>query len=152
MNRIVIGTDGSPGAQGAVCEGLELARLLDAPVTVVSVRRPIPSFGDPQYQRKVNVQLQQAYAALEAAVTEAERVGVKADTESPWGDVVSQILRTAHQRQADLIVVGSGRGGTMLGPVSRALVERSRTPVVLVNDRVDRQAHARRTDALARSA
>jgi len=152
MNRILIASDGSRCAHAAVREGLELARLLDASVTLVSVRRSLPSFGDSNYERKVSAQLRQAYAALEAAMAEAEQLGVEADTEILWGDVVTQILRTARRREADLIVVGSGRGGTVLGNVSRALVERSRIPVVLVNDCVETKAGGVPAEALARTA
>ncbi len=140
MERIVIGTDGSPGSQAAVKEGVELARQLGVPVTFVHVRSPIALLGEPYYQRKLSSQLRQARAVLEAALAEAERVGVEADYEIAEGDPADEILRTARYREAGLIVVGSrGLGaiaGALLGSVSTAVVRHSSLPVLVVKERV----------------
>jgi nucleotide-binding universal stress UspA family protein len=139
MKRIVVGTDGSPGAKVAVHEGVELARRLGAAITFVAVRHSIPILGDPFYQRKLSRQLREARAALDEAREEAERLGVEADHEIAEGDVVDELLRAAQYCEADLIVVGSrGLGpvaGAVLGSVSRALVQYAPIPVLVVKER-----------------
>jgi len=139
MGRIVIGTDGSPGAHAAVAEGLELARRLGAEVTFVYVRSGIPILGQPYYQRKLSEQLAEARAALKPAMSEAERLGVSAEYDIAEGDPADEILRAAQYRDAEVIVVGSrGLGaiaGALLGSVSNALVQHSPVPVLVVKER-----------------
>jgi nucleotide-binding universal stress UspA family protein len=139
MKEILIATDGSPGAQAAVEEGVELARLLGARVTFVSVRHAIPVLGDPYYQRKLTEQLAHARAALDRAMEQAEQVGVEAEYEIAEGDAADEIVRAARYHDASFLVVGSrGLGavaGTLLGSVSRKVVQHSTVPVVVVNER-----------------
>jgi nucleotide-binding universal stress UspA family protein len=140
MNRIVIGTDGSPGSHVAVDEGLELARLVGVPVTFIYVRHPIALLGDPYYQRKLSEQLTHARAALDEAMEEADRIGVESDCEIAEGDPVDELIRAARYQEADLIVVGSrGLGaiaGALIGSVSKALVQHAPVPVLVVKERV----------------
>lgn len=135
MERIVIATDGSPGARVAVVQGLDLARRLGASVTFVAVRPGAPLFGDPQLIRHLCDELQETRTALEGALDEAERLGVDADFEIGEGPVAEEIVRAAQYREAGLIVVGS-RGGDLdrapLGSVSQELVEISPLPVFVV--------------------
>ena len=138
MERIIVATDGSTSARAAVSAGVDLARMLGAAVTFVSVRHRIPMLGDPYYQRKLTEQLASAHSTLEEAMDVAERLGVEGDYEVAEGDPVEAILRTARYREAEMIVVGSrGRGaiaGTLLGSVSRGLVELSPVPVLVVKE------------------
>jgi nucleotide-binding universal stress UspA family protein len=135
MKRILVATDGSAGARAAVAEGLEIAEETRASVTFVYVRHPISLLGRPGYQRKLSRQLGRARLALADAMEEADRLGVDADSDITEGDVVDEILRAAVYREADLIVVGSrGRGtvsGTLLGSVSRELLEVAPVPVLV---------------------
>jgi nucleotide-binding universal stress UspA family protein len=148
MERILIGTDGSPGARAAVAEGIELARLLGAAVTFASVCRAGAIFGNPYYEGTETEAPAQARAAVEQAIEEAERLGVSADYEIVNGDPVDGLLRTARYREADLIVVGSrGLGaiaGAVLGSVSKALVQYSPLPVLVVKERVGAAAEGGR--------
>jgi nucleotide-binding universal stress UspA family protein len=138
MERIVIGTDGSPGARAAVSTGVELARRLGASVTFVSVRHAIPILGDPYYQRKLSEQLSAVREALAEAMGEADGANVNADYEILEGHTVDELLRAARYRHAGLIVIGSrGLGaiaGALLGSVSRALVQDSPIPVLVVKE------------------
>jgi nucleotide-binding universal stress UspA family protein len=140
MDRIVIGTDGSPGGRAAVEEGLELARTLGVGVTFICARHPIALLGDPYYQRRLSEQLVHARAALDEALEEAARLGVEADCEIAEGDPVDELIRAARYQEADLIVVGSrGLGavaGALLGSVSKALVQHSPVPVLVVKETV----------------
>jgi len=136
MRRIVIATDGSPGAWPAVEEGIELAAETGAEVVFVSARPPIPLVGDPYYQRTLSRQLARCRGALDAALAAAERAGVPAESELVEGAAADVILDVARAHEADLVVVGS-RGHRpltelVLGSVSRAVVERSPVPVMVV--------------------
>jgi nucleotide-binding universal stress UspA family protein len=140
MERIVVATDGSPGADAAVTQGVEIARLTGAAVTFVYVRHGIPPvLGTPFYQRKLSAQLRTARAALESAVAEADRQDVDAEAEITEGSAVDEILRAAVYQEADLIVVGSrGLGavaGALLGSVSKALVELAPMPVLVAREK-----------------
>ncbi|HZR91951.1 MAG TPA: universal stress protein [Gaiellaceae bacterium] len=138
MERIIIAVDGSRGAQAAVKEGVELARIMGASVTFVAVRHAIPLLGDPFYQRKLTEQMAALKPGLEQAMEEADRAGVNADYEIAEGSIVSEILRAARYREAGMIVVGSrGLGafrGALLGSVSMGLVELSPLPVLVVKE------------------
>lgn len=135
MERIVIATDGSPGARAAVAQGLELAQRLDASVTFVAVRTGAPLFGDPKLIRHLCDELRETRAALDGAMGEAERLGVDADFEIGEGPVAEEIVRAAQYRDAGLIVVGARSPadcGGSFGSVSQELVEISPLPVFVV--------------------
>lgn len=135
MTRMLVATDGSPGAWAAVHEALELASGTGASVTFLYVRHEISLLGRPFYERKLSRQLRHARETLDEAMEEAESMGVDAECDIAEGDVVEQIMCAAIYREAELIVVGSrGLGavaGALLGSVSKALVELSPIPVLV---------------------
>jgi len=147
MNRILIATDGSDGAWAAVEEGVGLASEVGADVTFVTVRPRISALlGDRLYQHRLTEQLAQARSALDRAEAAARRAGVDYDSDILEGDPVARIAQAACGWRADLVVVGSrGHGavaGTVMGSVSRALLNRSSAPLMVVRT-------ARRTVPLA---
>ena len=139
MKKILIATDGSPAAADAVDFGLELAAEQDATVTFVTVvpmpewerdlgqgpAGPLPSFTTPA-----------DYAPLDDARALAAEHDVAATSELIAGDPVDVIVSLADSIDAGLIVVGSrGRGAvaaTMLGSVSRGVLQHTRRPVLVV--------------------
>jgi nucleotide-binding universal stress UspA family protein len=153
MNEIVVATDGSAGARAAVTEGLELARLLGAHVTFVSVRSRLPLPGDRYDHQELAGQLSRARTAVDEATAEAEWLGVASDYELMEGFAAREILRSARNHEAGLIVVGScGHGtnaGTLLGSVSQWLVQHSPIPVVPVRKREAAGSGARESAAAA---
>jgi len=136
MKNIVIAIDGSDASQLAIREGLEIAKEAGAAVTVVTARQPISFLGAPYDQRELSRQLAHARAALDRAEAEAEAIGIEASYEIREGDPADEILRIAADRQADLVVLGSrGLGairGALLGSVSKAVVNGSDRPVLVV--------------------
>lgn len=140
MNRIVIAIDGSSSSTAAVEEGVQLAQDVGAEVTFVHVRPPLPLSGDLHNQRKLSEHLRHARKVVDAALAVAVEHDVPADSEILDGNVANAIIAIARSHGADLIVVGSrGHGAAasaLLGSVSRALVERSALPVMIVRHRV----------------
>jgi nucleotide-binding universal stress UspA family protein len=128
FQRIVVGTDGSDTAAEAVRQAIELAKLANAELQIVSAYEPVSSGrlrdekveipGDVQHavgpREDVNV-------TLENAVGEAKRAGVDAVPHPREGDPADAILDVAEDTNADLIVVGNkGMTGTrrfLLGSV-----------------------------------
>jgi nucleotide-binding universal stress UspA family protein len=138
--QFLIATDGSPGAQEAVQQGLALAREAAAAVTLVYVRHaPLPVLGDPYYQRALSDELARARVVIEEAADSASRAGTEVQTAVLEGDPAEAIVRFGRAREVDLIVVGSrGRGaiaGALLGSVSEGVVHRADRPVLVVKPR-----------------
>jgi nucleotide-binding universal stress UspA family protein len=147
MRRIVIATDGSDGAWAAVEEGVELAAEVGAEVTFVTVRPRISALlGDQLYQHRLTEQLAQARAALDPAEDKARRIGVDYDSDILEGDPVECIAQAARGWEADLVVVGSrGHGAVasaVIGSVSRGLLKRSPSPVMIVRTAARAEATA----------
>ena len=113
MKKILLAYDGGEPARRALEQTIELARLFDAEVGVISVvpvhpgRVPI----DPWDDRTVH-----AEELLEARKLLRE-AGIEATLIEPGGDPAKTIERIADEREFDTIILGS-RG---LGTVARAL-------------------------------
>ncbi len=147
---ILFATDGSPSAEEAQKEALELARRLEAPLLVVSVAHAaLPAVGYAAY----------GYSNVVAELTEAENKRVKAllatigttacaegvpcSTVFVEGSAVEEICRIAAEHDAQLVVVGSHGWGAarrlLSGSVSTGLVHSAPCPVLVV--RGVHQAH-----------
>jgi nucleotide-binding universal stress UspA family protein len=127
MSTILIATDGSEPALRAAQSGLELAKALGDDVLYVAVWHPIytSTFGVPPTYFGADVieaEKQWATQALEAAAGEAQAAGVKAETVLLEGFPAEQICRTAEQRNARMIVIGSHGWGAMRSMLSRSTV------------------------------
>jgi nucleotide-binding universal stress UspA family protein len=148
MKKILIATDGSPGAAVAVEEGVWLAKMLGAKVIFVAVARPpLRVLGEPYYQRALSVDLSRARDALAKAIPVARERAVGFETEALEGAPADVILELARSRDVDLIVLGSrGRGsvtGAVLGSVSADVVHRTDRPVLVARPRVPARSRAR---------
>jgi nucleotide-binding universal stress UspA family protein len=141
MRLIVVGVDGSPAADEAVREAVELAEATGAAIVFVSTFAPVNVYGEPFFHATATEydELPAAREAASGAVVVAERAGVSAETEVVEGNAASEILHVAEQREADLIVVGSrGLGGlssAFLGSVSRWLLSHAPIPVLVVKEK-----------------
>jgi nucleotide-binding universal stress UspA family protein len=148
MGRIVVGTDGSPGARQAVRWALGEARLRGASVHVVHAwmvplieAMPEPWFvGGPSVgpsdEQVYDHLVAGARSVVDEAVAEARAAepGLEIDGELAEARPAEALLAAA--QDADLLVVGSrGRGGftgLLLGSVSAQCAHHAPCPVVVV--------------------
>ena len=114
FKRIVVGTDGSETAAGAVSQAMELARMTGATLSIVSAysaatgRREKPA----QAEAPADVQYEvgpreDVILVLDAAAADARGAGIETQTHPVEGDPADAILNVAEETKADLIVVGN---------------------------------------------
>ncbi len=138
MNAIVVGTDGSPGAEAAVQKAIELVHDTSATIHLVCVypgQSPLERIGmtarqDPTDLRGV---ASDVLARDERRFVEA---GFAVEKHAREGDPAHVIIEVAEEQHADLIVVGA-RGSTglrrfMLGSVSSKLAHHAPSSVLIV--------------------
>jgi nucleotide-binding universal stress UspA family protein len=138
VKRIVIGIDGSPQSRDALRVGLELAADEGAEVVLAHVVTPLGPIvtdegvsGVPHRPTRPEDD-----EPLAEAARLAEEAGVPFQLELLVGLPGEELLAVADQGEADLIVVGSrGLGtvkGALLGSVSREVLAKAKTPVLVV--------------------
>lgn len=138
--RILIPTDGSESAQAAVASGLDVAKRLNADVTIISIvdlRAPISlnqGIGVPDHY---SYQQNAADAAAEAALRIAQQMGVRATAIVRRGNPAADIIEES--RKVDLIIMGTrGRTGVahlLLGSVAEKVVRFAACPVLVIRQR-----------------
>ncbi len=135
--KILIPTDGSASAQTAVSSGLDMAKRLNADVTIISIvdmRAPI------SIQQGIGIPDQYAYqqgaadAAAEAALKLAKEMGVRATTIVKRGSPAYDIIEES--KKHDLIVMATkGRTGVahfLIGSVAEKVVRFAACPVLVI--------------------
>lgn len=141
MQRIMVATDGSAGADRAVDFAAELARGLGAELLILTVAGELAA----EEMRRLAHAEQDIGSALDSA---AEQIVVAAEARATnighshmrrslvWGNPAEAIIAEADREHADLIVVGRrGRGqltGLLLGSVSQKLTSLANCPVLVV--------------------
>ena len=150
---ILFATDGSPSAAEAQKRALELARLVDAPLLVVSVAHAhLPAVGYSGYGYANMVaeltvaehhRIENVLATVAATASEA---GVECSTVAADGLATEEICRIADEGNAQLIVVGSHGWGSarrlFAGSVSTGLVHSAPCPVLVVRGPQQALEHA----------
>lgn len=153
MRPILFATDGSPSADDAQREALELAHRLNAPLVVVSVSHPaLPAVGYAGYgysdivselTQAEHKRVRELLALVAAAACAA---GVPCTTVMADGFAVEEVCEVARERDAQLIVVGSHGWGAarrfFSGSVSTGLVHSAPCPVLVVRPDVRAVEHA----------
>jgi nucleotide-binding universal stress UspA family protein len=150
---ILFATDGSPSAEEAQSEALELAQRLHVPLLVVSVTHPsLPAvgyvgYGYPDVVAELTEAEHKRVNELLASVAEtAEDEGVHCSTVAADGFAVEEICRKASEYEARLIVVGSHGWGAarrfFSGSVSTGLVHSAPCPVLVVRSEQPAHEHA----------
>jgi nucleotide-binding universal stress UspA family protein len=140
MNAIVVGTDGSAGAEAAVQKVIELARGSGATVHVVCAY-PAPSalerIGMTARQEPTDLR-GVAYDVLARDERRFSEAGFTVEKHAREGDPAHAIIDVAAEQNAELIAVGA-RGATglrrfMLGSVSSKLSHHAPTSLLIVRE------------------
>lgn len=125
MRRILIATDGSQSAAGAVSVGIDLAAEQGASVTFIHVVTPA-----------VTHLVREHEVDLTAAAQLARERGVDADVAIVSGNAADEIVAYADVSDTDLIIVGSrglsAAASTLLGSVSHDVLHEARRPVLVI--------------------
>lgn len=145
--RILIATDGSELAGRALANGLELAKLVGAEVTILTVTEPAVVLGggyasmsgasfDPVPQL-IEAQEDAARRLLELASEQAVAAGVEAKTVLVTDTFPADgITATAERIGAGLIVMGShgrrGIGRLLLGSQTNSVLAHTQIPVLVI--------------------
>lgn len=142
MKPILLATDGSPSAEAATCEAIDLAARLQLPLLVVSVAHTDMTLGYGYYgYAEVVADIREAQhehiaELLEQIWQRAADAGVNCNTLALDGHVGEQICRAAHERNARMIVMGAhgwGRLNRLVhGSVSTYVLHHSSTPVLVI--------------------
>jgi nucleotide-binding universal stress UspA family protein len=140
MDAIVVGTDGSPGAEAAVRKVIELARGSGATVHIVC------AFPAPSALERIGMTAKQeptdlrgvAYDVLARDERRFREAGFDVEKHAQEGDPANAIIEVAAEKSADLIAVGA-RGTTglrrfMLGSVSGKLSHHAPTSLLIVRE------------------
>jgi nucleotide-binding universal stress UspA family protein len=137
--HILTGHDGSRDAETAFEDALDLAALAHARLTVVSVAIPPEPPTEVETQSVIEAATNHYETLFESLRRQAQERQVTLDTHILVGHAADQILKTAAQHGADLIVVGH-RGRSAIaewisGSTSRRVVAHARCPVLVVRSR-----------------
>jgi nucleotide-binding universal stress UspA family protein len=142
FKHILIATDGSDLAEGAASQGLELARILGARVTAVTVSEPWTAvvtgeaaFGFPPAEYEKGV-AELAASVLGRVEDMAKAAGLQCATVHVKDHFPDEgIIAAAKEKGCDLIVMAShGRRGLaklLLGSVAARVVALSPVPVLI---------------------
>ena len=143
--QIVVGTDGSTGANVAVDAAIELARLTGARLHVVHAHRVATAAATGAELAAPPVDIMEVNEAIHSegqricdqAIARADRAGVRAEAHCAGGHAGEELLRVASAVSADLVVVGN-RGMTgmrrfVLGSVPNKVAHHCPTSVLIVD-------------------
>ncbi len=143
FTRIVVGTDGSETAAEAVRQAIDLAKLSNAELNIVSAYEPVSrrriqgeQQGAPEdVQYEINPR-EDFNLVLESAAVNAKQSGVEVRTHPVEGNPTDAILGVAEETDADLIVVGNkGMAGArrfILGSVPNNVSHHAPCSVIIV--------------------
>ena len=143
MNTILLATDGSPSAEAATTEAIELCADTGRPLRVVVVWR-IPVVAGYGYApttvvpELADAEREQAEKVGEEAVSRAHAAGVTATFELREGDAADEICVAARNVTASLIVIGAHGWGAIrravFGSVSTHVLHEAPCPVLVVRE------------------
>jgi nucleotide-binding universal stress UspA family protein len=140
FKSIVVGTNGTETADKAVSRAVELAKLTEATLHVVSAYEPAPAHvgGSRPPAEAAEWAVSPHFkvdAVLDRATDIARADGIDVEVHGPKGDAASAILSAAEEYNADLIVLGSkGMQGArrVLGSVPNTVSHRASCDVLIV--------------------
>ena len=143
--HILIPTDGSELASHAVTQGLSLAKIVGAKVSIIVVETPFNAFSVPEsrsrqlgdeFAKHAEQIRKHATAVLTHAADKAKAASVPCDIIQTEHDQPYQaIITAAKDKGCDLIVMAShGRSGLsalLLGSVTNKVLTHTKTPVLV---------------------
>jgi len=144
MRKLIMATDGSDGAMGALAFGVQLAKAFEAELCLINVTQDMGLSHKElqQFSRTETVTLggaltTQAHQILATAKSRALELGARRlHTEAAIGDPAGVILNSAERDGADAIIVGKRGCGALhrmlLGSVSQKLTSLAPCPVIIV--------------------
>ena len=134
--RILVGHDGSKGADEAFETALDLAALCSARLQVVSVATPPEPPTRVETEATLEAATQQYEEMFEGLRRRAKERGIDLESRVLVGHAAEQILRLAADTKAELIVVGHrGRSAIrewLFGSTSRRVVSYAACSVLVV--------------------
>lgn len=141
MKTILLATDGSPSAQLATHEAIELAAATGWPLRIITVwNTPIPAgYGYVVYPLPADLaktERKHAQTIAAGAVATAAEAGVTATFELREGLAAEEICLAAAETASTLIVIGARGWGTfkrlLFGSVSTHVMHTAGCPVLVV--------------------
>jgi nucleotide-binding universal stress UspA family protein len=139
--KILHPTDFSECAAEAQAVAVDLARKLAAELVLVQVLVEAPLYSEGfisrrQVQTVYDAQRKWSEETLEARAEQLRQSGIKTGWRVQAGAPHEEIVRTAEEEHADMIVMGThGRGGLnrmILGSVAERVIRLARCPVLTV--------------------
>ena len=143
--QIVVGTDGSAGANVAVDAAIELARMTGARLHVVHAHRVATATATGAELGAPPVDIMEVNEAIHSegqricdqAIARADRAGVQVDAHCAGGHAGEELLLVASAVSADLVVVGnrgmSGMRRFVLGSVPNKVAHHCPTSLLIVD-------------------
>jgi nucleotide-binding universal stress UspA family protein len=138
FKKILLAYDGSEGANRALEEGMELARLHQAELWALTVQEGVPRFSATMDE----VQEEKAFAnqhtaeVLAAAQAQAQDAGFELKTLKHLGHPAQTIIHVAREGKFDLILVGhsglSGVWAKFLGTTAEKVSRHAPCSVLIV--------------------
>jgi nucleotide-binding universal stress UspA family protein len=139
--RVLVGTDGSETSYKAVDRAAAIAKEAGAQLVIVSAYRPLSQREQQEAAQQLGAEAYKVIGShpAEDILREAcARIApdVDVDTVAVDGEPVDALIRTANDRQVDLLVVGN-RGlnsltGRLLGSVPSVVTHRAPCDVLIV--------------------
>ena len=133
VKTIIVGYDGSDGAERAIELAREVAQTWKATIVVLSAF-PHQSGVVVATDDKITREIDEASAKVESAVARLRAAGVSTVPDVAQGPAAHALLEAAENRGADLIIVGCGghhRLEKLLGSTCEDVVRHATVPVLI---------------------
>jgi universal stress protein A len=143
LQKILLPTDFSGCANYALPYAASIARATGAEIVCVHVVEPVvPAVGytglaEPMPIADISEQLEDSAERQLPKLTECDEcAGIELEEVIVHGDAAAEIVRVAHEREVDLIVISShgrtGLGRMIFGSTAEAVVRHAKCPVLVV--------------------